>query len=254
MKNNNLKNILELYDIFKKIENYGYIKCELKGNGSAGNVFEILIGKKRDSKSLPDFKNIEIKTHLSTTNYPIDLLSIFPKTNKSNSEKALINFINVCGHYGIKNKRSKYFNDKIYLNEIKYHYNYFIKSYISYNNEEIIVKSLNYNFILIEKLTWPIKDIYEKFKNKLDYLALVSVNKKMNNKNTYYKFSKIDFFKFKGFNYLIKALIEKKIYISFNLELKIKGEEKWVKYHGISFVIKKENIKYIYDDIYIWIN
>ncbi len=251
MKENDFNNMLELYDTFKKIQNYGYIKSGFKGNGSAGNIFEMLIGKKQDSMSLPDYKNIEIKTHSSTTSYPIDLLSAFPITNKINSEDRLKNFLNICGHYGIKNKNSKYYNDKIYLNEIKYHYDYFAKSYIDFKNQQVVIDFLTYDLILIEKMIWPIKYIYDKIKTKSDLLALISVNKKMFHDGVYYKYNKIEFYKFKGLVFFIKALNEKKIFISFNLELKQLDGIKKVRYHGISFAIHKDSINYLYDTIII---
>lgn len=249
MEKDYMNNMAELNLIFKKINKYGYIKSNLKGSGGAGNMFEKLIGKRQDSTPLPDYKNIEIKTHISTTSYPISLLSIMPNTDKPNSYDMLQNFLRACGHYGIKNKSIKYFNDKININEIKYHHNYFIKSYIDSKNDAIVMAFLSYDLVLIEKMIWPLKDIYHKFKNKLNYLALIDVNKKTCHENVYYKYNKIHFYKFKGKQNLINALNNKKIYISFNIELKQELKKDKVRYHGITFDIQKVNINSLYEII-----
>lgn len=250
MNDNKCNNILELYNIFKKIHNYGYIKSDLKDSGGAGNTFECLIGKKPDSKSLPDYKNIEIKTSVSSTSYAISLLSMMPITGNKSSNEMLQNFLNICGHYGIKNNNSKYFNDKITLNEVKYHYSYFIKSYIDINEDCIIIEFISYDLILIEKMRWPIEYIYCKLKNKSKFLAIVEVDKKKHYNNTYYKYNKIKFYKFKSKHNLLKALMDKKIFISFNLKLDYINNKYKVRYHGITFDIQKNNINSIYDNIY----
>ena len=100
-------------------------------------------------------------------------------------------------------------------------------------------------------MIWPIKYIYDKIKTKSDLLALISVNKKMFHDGVYYKYNKIEFYKFKGLVFFIKALNEKKIFISFNLELKQLDGIKKVRYHGISFAIHKDSINYLYDTIII---
>lgn len=246
---NELKSIMELNQSFKKIHNYGYIKSELKSCGAAGNIFELLIGKKPDSKSLPDYKNVEIKTQISTSTYPIAFISIIPITKNKNTNEMLINFLNLCGHNGVKDKENKFFCDKIFINEIKYHYNYYIKSYINLTSKEVVIEFISYDLTLIERMTWPFEYLHNKFENKLKFLAIISVKKKIFHKNTYYKYQKIQFYKLMNKEKMIDALINKKMYISFNLRLQKIDNNIKVRYHGISFVINKNDINCLYEEI-----
>ena len=62
---------IEFKSKFNLIKQRGYIKSLYKDNGGAGKMFETLLNKKLDNKSLPDFKNIEIKTTTGLNKYPI---------------------------------------------------------------------------------------------------------------------------------------------------------------------------------------
>lgn len=246
IKNHN--NIEELNKLFLSINKMGFVESKFKGSGAAGKTFESLIGKRGDSKCLPDFKGIEIKTHINNVKYPITLFSCMPDTNEVNSNYMLINFVKNCGHYGINNKNI-YFNSKIYVNNICFSLNHFTKSYIDFKKQEIIIDFVSYDLELINKMAWPIKKIEKIIESKIKTLAIITVNRIQNEESTKFKYKSIEYYEYKGNKSFIESLKNRKIYISFNLNLQRINNKNKLKYHGISFVINIENISSLYRKI-----
>lgn len=241
----NYNNVEELNKLFLSINKMGFVESKFKGSGAAGKTFETLIGKRGDSKSLPDFKGIEIKTHINNVKYPITLFSCMPDTNGINSNDMLINFIKNCGHYGVNNKNI-YFNNKIYINNIYFGLNHFTKSYIDFKKQEIVIDFVSYDLELISKMTWPIKKIEKIIEEKIKTLAMITVNRMWNKESIKFKYKCIEYYEYKGNKSFIESLRNKKVYISFNLSLQKIGDKSKLKYHGISFVINIENINSLY--------
>lgn len=247
----NYNSIEELNKLFLSINKMGFVESKFKGSGAAGKTFETLIGKKGDSKCLPDFKDIEIKTHINNVKYPITLFSCMPEINESNSNHMLISFVKNCGHNGINNKNI-YFNSKIYLNDICFSLNHFTKSYIDFKKQEIIIDFVSYDLELINKMTWPIRKIEKIIENKIKTLAIITVNRIWTGESIKFRYKNIEFYKYKGNKNFIESLKSRNIYISFNLSLQRINEENKLKYHGISFVINIENINSLYRKILLW--
>ena len=75
------ENIRLLRQKFIEIKKLGLIKSLRKGSTGLGFTFESLIGKAEDSRPLPDFNGIEIKTKLGYTKAPITLFTLVPHKN-----------------------------------------------------------------------------------------------------------------------------------------------------------------------------
>lgn len=243
-------NIEELNKLFLSIKKRGFVESEFKGSGAAGKTFETLIGKKSDSKRLPDFKGIEIKTHIDNVAYPITLFSCLPDMKEINSNDMLINFVKNCGHCGINNKNI-YFNSKIYINNICFGLNHFTKSYIDFKKQEIVMDFVSYDLELINKMTWSIEKIEKIIESKIKTLAIITVNRTWTKESIKFKYKNIDFYEYNGNKSFIESLKSRKLYISFNLSIQKIGNKNKLRYHGISFVINIENIGSLYRKILI---
>ena len=77
------ENIKKLLIEFYLIQCKGWVKSQGKGTSAAGMTLEYLLGKKEDSKALPDYYGIELKTKLCTSNYPVSYTHLtLPTTSR----------------------------------------------------------------------------------------------------------------------------------------------------------------------------
>lgn len=246
-------NISDLYQLFYKIKNMGWIKSMRKGSGGIGYTFETLIGKDEDTLPLPDFENIEIKTIRKNSKKNIHLFSL----NPDGDDKLYINrIINRLGYPDKEYKQFKVlnvdFNGKRYTNIGHYRPNK-VKLIVDRCNQKIILIAKDHLGKDLEiKTSWSFELIRNRIFQKLNRLAIIEANSKIINNEEYFSYESINYYLFKDFDTFIK-LIEDGI-ITIEIKIGIYKNEKrlgQIRNRGAIFSIKLSDIGKLYKEINI---
>ena len=232
--------IADLRKKFEQIKKMNWIENSLPHYRNAGLLFEALIGKKGDSYSVPDYYEIEIKTHRKNGQFPITLFNFSPISYSTNMPPCQY----LVDNYGYKNKTNgeyKILYTNVFYNKITTVHSYYkFKLNINEKKERLELHIYNSNKHLMDNSTiiWPYEIIKDKLENKLKFLAYIEYQRKYENKTEYFKFIDIQFYDFTDFDTFIKLIKQQKIKISFNLGVYRSGEKKGKVYdHGTAFRI-----------------
>ena len=181
----------QLKQEFTKIKNMGYVKSTRKGVTGVGKTFEDLIGKSEDTKSIPDYHGIEIKTKIGYSKSYTTLFNLTPEGELETQR--------LCKDYGYPDK---IFKDKKVLNvsitkkPTLVANKYFFNLKVDYDKQKLILTIKNrYSHLLEDRVYWNFKTRKEKVNTKLQYVALINAWPTTRNNITYYKYYKIIFYK-----------------------------------------------------------
>ena len=176
------ENYEELKELFNKIKNMGWVEAHRTGNTGIGKTFEDLLDKKEDNLSLPDFKDIEIKSQRNATNSMITLFTKSPDYPVSVNTFLRENFGSISSEYD----NMKILHTTINANNFNTH--------ISGNNFKRLVLQVqdnNTKQIIYENAYWSFENIQKCLEHKLKYVAIVGADEKFENSKNYFKFTDI---------------------------------------------------------------
>lgn len=240
------KIIEELNNKMENIKNLGWIESKFKGTGAIGLTFEKLIGKEIENFEIPDYKGIEIKTKLISSNPYIRLFCASP-------DSYLFEIQRIHKEYGIFNKdNKKVFYLCIKINEIVSIKNqYYFKLIVDRNKKKIILNILdNFSGNIDRNVSWSFDLLTEKIQRKLTYLAVIEARRKIIKDKIYFKYVKLNLYKLKDPNTLIELINSGIIKISFNITEKYnKYGEKKIYDHGTNFIINKNDLTKLFNRI-----
>lgn len=243
------QNLKELVNEFKKINNKSYIKG-INNNeiNSAGLTFERLLGKKNDSLLFPDYKDIEIKCTNRFSRYPICLFSIAFEGPYVFETSTLLD------KYG---KEDYIFDKKRLILNLKYNYKvkygkFYFELKIDESINELYINIYDLDHIFLEKRGIIYLDtIKDRIATKLNNLALVYASKKKENSTLYFRYYKIECYKYKNFNTFIDMIKKGEIICTLMLRFsKTMYDQGKNKNKGITFLIKKNKLNILFDQIY----
>ena len=242
------KELEDLKQEFSRIKNMGYVKSTREGVTGVGKTFEDLIGKAEDTKGIPDYHGIEIKTRLG---YSKSYTTLFNSTPEGKLETQRL-----CKEYGYPDKILK---DKKILNisitktptivANKYHFN--LK--IDYEKQRLIlIIKDRYGHLLEDRVYWNFKTLKEKLNTKLQYVALINAWPTTRNNIKYYKYYKINFYKLKSFEKFIELIDKDIIRISLKIGVYREGLKKGLPHdRGTSFELKALDFCELFEHVYI---
>lgn len=239
--------INSLKEKFKKIKSMEYVKSIRGGNGGIGITFEYLIGKEEDNESKPDFFNIEIKTKRSYSKSNIGLFNMNPKGATDDVSKYLRD---LYGYRDVKDYKLKRLNAIVNGKTLeKVGTKYLFKLKVDRNEGKVYLCILDAYLNLLDKsVYWNFSDIEKRLYQKLQVLALIKAWPIRLNGFEYYKYYKMEIFTLKGFDEFINLLEDGRIKVLFKIGNNYTKERYGqVDSHGIGFVIKEEDLKYLYD-------
>ncbi len=249
------KEFNDLIEKFKKINKMGYTKgINNNLNNSAGHTLEKCLDKKADSMFFPDYEGIEVKCTQRFSRYNISLFSLSfdgPRLFESNY---------LLEKYGM--------NDDIYTNNKKLIVNlkvnkkvlvydkYYFELKIDYENRKLYIKIYDINMNHLEDSAFILFDSLEKRINvKLNKLALFYASKKVIDNNLFFRYYKLECYKYKDIKRFLKLLEEGDISASLMLRYsRNKGTIGKNKNKNIQFSIKKESVEKLFDKIYSYEN
>lgn len=236
------KNYEELKKLFNNIKNMGWVETHRKGNTGIGKTFEDLLDKKEDNLSLPDFKDIEIKSQRNATNSMITLFTKSPDYPISVNTFLRENFGNIS---------SKYNNMKILHTTINANN---FNTHISGNNFKILVDrklqrlvlQVQDNFtkdIIYENAYWSFENIQKCLEHKLKYIAIVGADEKEENAKNYFKFTNIMLITGITLDKFLQALENGDILVDIRIGVYNTGKNKGKTHdHGTGFRIKLDKL------------
>lgn len=244
------KEIKKLKQKYETISKMGFIESKFKGSGSAGILFERLIGLDYNPNSCPDFNGIEIKTKRDSSNYPFALFSAIP------SGPTLYETDRIRKKYGYPyyaDKKENILNARINsINLTKVGLFYYFKLNVDDLNKKIYLEIYNCRKKLIEKYVyWDFNVLIDKLTNKLEYLAFVKVKTKYYNKKTYFNYYDCNIYRLKQSVIFFELIKNGKI--SLNIRLGIRFDSNVnaiVTYNrGMVFEMEYNNLELLFNKI-----
>ena len=234
--------IKELQEKFEKINQKGYIKGIYNSNSSVGRTFELELGLSENSKSMPDYNGIEIKTKKKYSKSLIALFNAFPDGREKNE---LLRLRDQYGYPHKKDKQYKCLYVEAYGNKLnKCGLKFLYKLEIDNQKKRIYLNIYNQAKELIEKkVYWSFEYLNKKLTNKLKCLALVHANSKRINSWEYFEYYNISFYVLKNFQKFLNLIRDGKIsmYMEINVRL-TKSNYGQVHYNGCAFRIDENNL------------
>ena len=240
---------------FKKINMKGYIKG-INNNlyNSAGLTLENQLGKNPDSMFLPDYYGIEVKCTQRFSRYNISLFSLAfdgPDLFESNY---------LLETYGIRDEmyqEHKKLIVNLKLNRKVFVYDkYYFELKIDYDSKKIFIRIYDNELNFLEDRAFIYFDSLEqRLRVKLRYLALFYASKTVSNDNFYFRYYKLECYKYKGIEAFIKCIEEKDISVALILRFAKSGKDFGKnKNKSMQFSIRKKSLEELFDQIYYFEN
>lgn len=244
----------KIIDEFIKINKRGYIKSINDQINSCGLTLEHLLGKEADSLFLPDYNGVEIKTTTRFSRYNISLFSLsFDGPNLFESNYLLEKYGSVDDEFSNKKKLfvNLKVNKKILVND-----EYYFEFKIDYENEKLYIRIYDKNMNFIEDSAFIYFDTLKKRAEiKLNKMALIYASKRKTCDNLFYRYYRIECFKYKGFSDFLSLLesgiIKAKIILRFARSGNDIGKNK---NKNMCFTIIKRRVNKLFNTVFEYEN
>lgn len=243
------KYIKQLKQEFERIKNLGWIESKRQGTTGVGYTFESLLGKEEENFELPDYQDIEIKTHLTFGRGKMKLFTATPDGDY------LFAIQSIVAKYGYPDKDLP--NYKVFkgtVNSQKFTpigTHYLFKIVVNRKEEKLQLLVVNQQLEKeSEEVSWSFQMIEEKLTRKLQTLAVVSAYQKEKSGKVFYQYHNIEFFSLKSFDVFIELIEKGVVQINFTIGIFKKGERIGQLHdHGTEFIIHEKDIKKLYSTI-----
>lgn len=239
-----------LINKFLDIKKRGYIRGVNNNKiNSCGLTFEALLGKKADSKYLPDYEGIEIKCKQRYSRYEIGLFSLaFDGPSRYEAHDLL-------KKYGKRNSlfsRRKTLIVTLRMRERIKCYKYYFELNIDKEKEQIYVNVYNkYGRFLEKRCFLNFQSIKNRIEIKLSNMALIRASKKEENGNLYFRYYKITCYSLKSLSGFISAIENGDVICTIMLRYGRSGKELGKnKNKNMMFSIAEDRLCKIYNKVY----
>ena len=235
---------------FEKISEKGFIKGVNNSTNAVGYTFEKLLNKNADSMFFPDYLGIEIKCSQRYSRYPLSLFSLAfdgPYLYETNRILQLYGKNDYCFHDKKTLIVELKVGKKILVND-----KYFFELHLDYADKRMYLCVYNENKSLIEKISYIDFDtIKNRLQLKLNKLALIYASKKEIDNNKYFRYYQLTLYKLKDFDTFLELLKDNTITAVLSCRVSRSGEETGRQRNkNLVFQIKKENLNYLFDEVY----
>lgn len=247
MKTENIDYFIKKLQLeFYKIQCKNWILSKSNGTGAAGRTFEILLNKKADKLSLPDYQGIEIKTQSEISQYRIGLFSAAFDNKPLEMERLL----KIGGYPDKKHPEFNVFHIDVFGNHKKkvgYGNSYQLK--VDHKSKVIRLYIYNKYYKLIDnQMSWSFELLQSRLNHKLQYLAYIPVRKWICDGKTYFKYLNLFIYKLKNFDVFLHLVEIGVISVNFKIDYIKSGEFYGQIYnHGATFEIKKEDLDKLFE-------
>jgi hypothetical protein len=246
MNYNEYKEINELIKNFNRIRKKKYIKSINNGISGMGLTFEKELGIEKNDFNGPDFKGIELKTHLAYSKSPIGLFTLAP-SNDSYELKRLVETYGTDNIYG-----GKSFNAVLSCGRKIYKSNgYSFKLEYKKSENKITLNIYKGDKLIDDTIYWDYYTIWSIIIQKLNCLALINTWPNTRKGDNYFWYYKLNVYylklKIQYYNLFLNDIIKIKINIGSYTKGKKLGK---VHDHGCLFIINKENFPRLFNKVF----
>ena len=249
------KEFEKIIEEFKKLNMKGYMKG-INNNlyNSAGLTLENQLGKNPDSMFFPDYYGVEVKCTQRFSRYNISLFSLVfdgPDLYESNY---------LLETYGIRDNvyhEHKKLIVNLKLNrKVLVYGKYYFELKTDYDSKKIFIRIYDNELNFLEDRAFIFFDSLEqRLRVKLRYLALFYASKTVSNDNFYFRYYKLECYKYKGIGAFIKCIEEKDISVALILRFAKSGKDFGKnKNKSMQFSIRKKSLEELFDQIYYFEN
>lgn len=239
--------INELIQKFHLIRKKGYIKSINNNYSGIGLTFENELGLEQNRFSGPDFKGIEIKTHLAYSKSWTFLFSLIPANGIENNTKNLIK-------YGYDNlDGGKNLIVRVGCSKISYiRSGYGMKLRIDRINQLIFLEIYNtYGQLIDNCIYWNYVDLWSTFIQKLNCMAMIKVWPTTRNHESYYKYYDLHVYYLKLDNDYYHFLENDTLMLNINIGSYKYGEKKGEpRFRGFSICLAEENFDLLFNKLF----
>jgi len=183
--------IQELVEATKKIEEAGWHRSTRSGNTGIGKTFEDLLEKEEDNEDLPDFYDIEVKTHEVASRSLITLFTKAPSYPRGANTFLRENY-GILDEYGNKILHMTIAGNRK-TNTQKYQYNFQVEVDFEEELIRLLVFERDTDTLIDDHVYWTFADLEKSIQRKLPTLAVVSAESKVESGIKYYKYNEVDF-------------------------------------------------------------
>lgn len=248
-----IKNVeYDLFKMFTKIRNQGWIETKRKGPTGVGYTLETLLEIEENSLPIADYNGIEIKAMRILSKKNIHLFNATPDGDFLFPYERIIDKV---GYPSKKNPKYKVFLSAAtgkYYTSIGYTRN--IKLSVNRKNQKIdfLVADKFYKNIPVD-VSWSFPLINSKIEQKINKLAIIRAEHKFINDKEFFYYKRIDFYKIKGLDTFLNLIEDGTIKVCFKINVFTDGiKEGKIDNHGTDFSIKEEDIEKLYTKINIF--
>lgn len=238
----------ELKNKVEEIKKMGWVEAHRTGDTAIGKTFEDLLGKNEDNKSLPDYKDIEIKAQDKDTSSMLSLFTLSPKPSKINTK--------LRETYGVpceENDKVKRLNTTISATTYNTHrggYDFKLNVDEEKKRITIIIKEHETNKVVSTEAFWDFEDIKNSLEKKLKYIAYVNADKKIESGKVYFNYNQLYLITGLSMDNFIRAIKDGAIKADVRIGVYASGEKLGKTHdHGTGFRIQFKDLKK-YADIY----
>lgn len=241
-------NVEDLLKKFQKITVRGWIKSINNDNNGVGLTLENLLGKKVDSEMFPDYRNIEIKCSQRYSNFPINLF------NKTLDGPRVFELDYLLKTYGLPyyEGSDKYylFVNLIYNQIVLVNNKYYFKLCLSMDDNRLYIYIYNLQKDLIDSAYIDLISIKEHLQLKLSNMAVIYASKMEVNKQKYFRYYLMQYYKLKSVNLFYDLIKNNTIKVSIVCRAAYANERFKQKNKGIIFRISKQDIEKLFEKIF----
>ena len=245
------KEIIELYNLYLKINKHGWIKSKRNGPGGVGYTFEALLNKDEDTFPLADFNGLEIKTMRKNSRRVLHLFNITPDGDYLFPIKRILDKL---GYPSKTTPEYKVF--KMCVNALEYTklgLSKKAKLYVNREKQRIdLIATTSKGKKIDVDVSWSFELLLERINWKLRYLVIILADNKFLDDVEYFRYSDIYFYELKDFDTFLRLIELGVITITFNIDVFKSGRRLGQIYdHGTCFSISYGYIGNLYNKLLI---
>lgn len=242
-----MKNNIRLFcKQFYYIQSLNWVKSSANGSAAAGLTYEELVGKAKDRMYLPDFLGIEIKTKSVVAKRKMCLFNMAPDSEPNVIKSLWKN----NGWRSKKNDLREFYATVDSLDFSNDHRKYAFKLKVDYDNECIrllIRKNWDDVVDVDDSFYWSFEQLKNRLSLKLSYLALIHYETKMSYGEVYFKYTTLDLYSLKNFDFFLKLVELGKISVDFKILTHDNGDDFGKPNDkGTSFIISEDDLEELF--------
>ncbi len=237
----------EFKKLFLKVKKMEFVKSNRKGNTGIGKTFEDCFGLEENNLPTADFKGIELKSQRELSSSYLTLFTKSPSLPRLANTKLRLKF----GTPDKEHPDIEVLHTSIFSQNFNTHTSgYGFKLQVNKNEEKIyiLVKNLETQEIINTQICWTFGALKRKIEEKLNMIAYISAETKIERGNEYFYFNKATLLSGLTFEKFIFLLEQGKVMVDIRIGAYKTGKNKGKTHdHGTGFRINKEDLEEFFD-------